>query len=482
MRKRESVLVNGIFFSVYRVLNILFPLVTSVYVARILLADGTGRVAYAQNIVTYFTLVAALGLPTYGTREIAKIINNRKEYNTTFLELFIINAISTTICAVCYYSLCFFIPAFKADIKLYLVAGISILLNYINIDWLYQGREEYRYISIRGFVVKLICTLLLFVIVKNKTDYVIYAGLHCLIIGGNSFVNILGLKKRISLDINKLHLMKHFKPLLILFATNIAIELYTMLDTTMLGIMCEKRIVGYYSYAMKTSKIIISVLSAATTVLLPRLSHLYSDGEKGKFNILGNKGILFLLLSSIPLATILCFNADYAVLFLYGSEYIPAISTLRILSMLIIPISFSTYLGIQILCSTGLEKKMLEAVSIGAALNIVLNSVLIPRFQQNGAAVASLISEVAVASIDFLFAYKVLKIHINRKHILTIFVSLLLMIACMCTIRFFVHQYVVSLIVSSGVGILIYMIVLYVFDVGEMKEIVSKFRMAIRRG
>lgn len=481
MNRKESVMVNGIFFSAYRVLNILFPLVTSVYVARILLADGTGRVAYAQNIVTYFTLIAALGLPTYGTREIAKSLDNKTKYNTTFFELFIINAISTTACALCYYSLCFIVPAFRADIKLYLVAGISTLLNYINIDWLYQGREEYKYISIRGFIVKLICTLLLFVLVKNKNDYVMYAGLHCMIIGGNSFANVLGLRKRVSFDKYNVNLAKHFRPLLILFATNIAIELYTMLDTTMLGIMCEKSVVGYYSYAMKTSKIIITVLSAATTVLLPRLSHLYNEGDKSKFNNLANKGILFLLLSSLPLATVLCINADYAVLFLYGNEYIPAIQTLRILSMLIIPISFSTYFGIQILCSSGLEKKMLEAVSLGAILNIILNSILIHRFQQNGAAVASLISEIAVALIDLLFASKVLKLQLDRKSIFTILLSLLVLVASIFTIRLLVHQYVLSLILSSGIGIIIYLIILYVFNVGELKVLVSKLRLSSKR-
>ena len=302
-----------------------------------------------------------------------------------------------------------------------------------------------------------------------------------MIIGGNSFVNVWGLRKRISFDKENVNLSKHFKPLLILFATNIAIELYTMLDTTMLGIMCEKSVVGYYSYAMKTSKIIVTVLSAATTVLLPRLSHLYNERNKSEFNNLANKGIIFLLLSSFPLAIILCINADYTVLFLYGNEYIPAIHTLRILSMLIIPISFSTYFGIQILCSVGLEKKMLEAVSLGAILNIVLNSILIHRFQQDGAAVASLISEIAVALIDLLFVSKVLKFQLDKKSIITIFMSLLVLIASIFIIRLLVHPYVLSLILSSGIGIIAYFIILYAFNIGELKVLVSKIRLKSKR-
>ena len=153
-RKNSSVAINGLFFAGYRVLNILFPLITSVYVARVLLPSGTGRVAYAQNVVTYFTLLASLGLPTYGTREIARNLSSEEKYNETFFELISINTISTTIFAIAYYTLCFTIPSFRNDLQLYLVAGLAIVLNYFNIDWLYQGREEYKYIAIRGFLIK----------------------------------------------------------------------------------------------------------------------------------------------------------------------------------------------------------------------------------------------------------------------------------------------------------------------------------------
>lgn len=439
-RKNNSVAINGLFFAGYRVLNILFPLITSVYVARVLLPSGTGRVAYAQNVVTYFTLLASLGLPTYGTREIARNLSSEEKYNETFFELISINTISTTICAIAYYTLCFTIPSFSNDLQLYLIAGLAIVLNYFNIDWLYQGREEYKYIAIRGFLIKALSVALLFLVVKEQSDYVAYAGIYCLVLGGNNLVNCIGLKRRVHFTKRKLNLRRHLKPIIILFATTVAIELYTMLDTTMLGIICSDQVVGYYSYAMKTTKIIITVLTAATTVLLPRLSSTYHVSRE-RYKSLANKGIAFLFSVSIPISAYMYFNAYDIVVFLYGNHYENAVETLKILALLIPFISFSTYLGAQILCSANCEKDMLIAVSIGAITNILMNAVLIPRFYQNGAAIASVASEFIVMLCDAYFVKRIIELRIPAKVVMvTVIISMSVII---CTL--IVHGHVSSM-------------------------------------
>lgn len=439
-RKNNSVAINGLFFAGYRVLNILFPLITSVYVARVLLPSGTGRVAYAQNVVTYFTLLASLGLPTYGTREIARNLSSEEKCNETFFELISINTISTTICAIAYYTLCFTIPSFSNDLQLYLIAGLAIVLNYFNIDWLYQGREEYKYIAIRGFLIKALSVALLFLVVKEQSDYVAYAGIYCLVLGGNNLVNCIGLKRRVHFTKRKLNLRRHLKPIIILFATTVAIELYTMLDTTMLGIICSDQVVGYYSYAMKTTKIIITVLTAATTVLLPRLSSTYHVSRE-RYKSLANKGIAFLFSVSIPISAYMYFNAYDIVVFLYGNHYENAVETLKILALLIPFISFSTYLGAQILCSANCEKDMLIAVSIGAITNILMNAVLIPRFYQNGAAIASVASEFIVMLCDAYFVKRIIELRIPAKVVMvTVIISMSVII---CTL--IVHGHVSSM-------------------------------------
>lgn len=464
-RKNSNVAINGLFFAGYRVLNILFPLITSVYVARVLLPSGTGRVAYAQNVVTYFTLLASLGLPTYGTREIARTLSSEEKYNETFFELISINTISTTICAVAYYTLCFTIPSFRNDLQLYLVAGLAIVLNYFNIDWLYQGREEYKYIAIRGFLIKALSVALLFLVVREQSDYVAYAGIYCLVLGGNNFVNCIGLKRRVHFTKRKLNLKRHLKPIIILFATTVAIELYTMLDTTMLGIMCSDQVVGYYSYAMKTTKIIITVLTAATTVLLPRLSSTYHISRE-RYKSLANKGIAFLVSVSIPISTYMYFNAYDIVVFLYGNHYENAVETLKILALLIPFISFSTYLGAQILCSANCERNMLVAVSIGAITNILMNAILIPRFYQNGAAIASVASEFIVMLCDAYFVKRIIELRIPIKTVMVTVVTS--MSVAICTL--IIHEYVSSMflrLLIAGITMVV------VFGVLSAKSIIA---------
>ena len=451
-------------------MNILFPFITSVYVAHVLLPVGVGKVAFAQNLVTYFTLIASLGLPVYGTRVIAKYINNQELYNKSFWELFTINGISTFLCTLCYYSICITHPFFREDLSLYLVAGISIILNFINIDWLYQGREEYKYISIRGAIIKTLSLSILFLFVKSTQDYIVYAAIHCFVLSGNYIVNVIGLKSRIKLTHCKLQLSNHVKPLLILFATNVAIELYTLLDTSMLGFLKTSEIVGYYSYAMKISKICITVLVAATSVMLPKLSQYYTYSNKDKYYELANKGLLFTLVTAIPVTIILMMCANELIPFLYGVNFFNAVSCFEVLSFLAIPITLSSYLGVQILCSAGHESKMLIAVLVGAISNIILNLILIPKYNHEGAAIASLTSETIVAIIEIIIAYKLLHVGFGSRTFLKICLASIVLLHAMVITRFFFNNALLRMIVPSILGIIAYSICL----LSVLKSLIKK--------
>lgn len=414
---KSNTIENAAYFIGYKLLNLIVPFFTSVYVARILLPEGVGKVALAQNLVTYFTLVASLGMPIYGTREISKVINDKDKYNKLFWELFWLNAISTTVCIISYYTICLSIPIYRSELALYCVVGLTLVLNFFSIDWLYQGRAEYKYISIRGSIIKLLSVIFLFLFVKDASDYVIFAAINVMIQGGNYFINMYGLRSRIQFKKYKLSLSAHWKPLFILFATNVAIEVYTLLDTTMLGIFNTDEVVAYYTYAMKTSKIMVVFLVTATSVLLPKLSSYYEEKKYELYNKMVEKALYFSLLASIPCAILIFLNSSDIVTLLYGESFSGSTNCLRILSFLNIPITISTFLGIQVLCSAGKEKSMLKAVLMGAILNVSLNLVLIPRFAHNGAAISSLISEITVAIVEFAMVYKLLSFKIQFRTI-----------------------------------------------------------------
>ena len=191
--KKSSFSSNAIYNVLYKLLNVLFPLVSIAIISRVLQPTGVGKVSSAQNIVTYFSFIAPLGLAFYGTREVAK--HNGTKLNVLFSELILINGISTSICTIAYYVMIFTLPYFAGERILYSVTGLAIVLNYINVDWFYQGKEEYKYIALRSSIVKLVMLLCIIIFIHKGEDYIKYAFITCLATAGNYFFNIIQLKK-----------------------------------------------------------------------------------------------------------------------------------------------------------------------------------------------------------------------------------------------------------------------------------------------
>ena len=211
---QKSLVKNSIFNIIYTVANILFPFVTSVYVSRILLPAGVGKVAAAQNLASYFVTLAALGLPSYGVREFAKVREDEKRKNSLFTELITLNLISTTVAVVAYAAFLIYNNGFKGEWALYICCGLTICFNYLNIDWIYQGLEEYGYITVRSIVIKLLSLVLLFVFVRSRKDYVAYALLTSLALGGNYIFNVIHARKMVRFSFENLNIKRHIKTVL----------------------------------------------------------------------------------------------------------------------------------------------------------------------------------------------------------------------------------------------------------------------------
>lgn len=424
MNSKISLAKNSIYNVLYRMLNVFFPLISATYIARIILAKGVGEVSYAQNIVSYFTTLAALGIPNYGIREIAKIRNDNKLVNRTFSELVTINALSTTVCFIVYILMIFWIPSFRDNTIMYYAVGLMIPFNYINVDWFYQGNEDYSYITKRSFIIKFISLFAMFCFVRTERDAAIYALITSLATGGNNIFNIIHLKHYgIKFQFRNLNLKKHLKSIIILLSSVIAVEFYTMLDTTMIGIFCDSSSVAYYTNSMKLVKILITVVTAIGGVLLPRLSLYYSKGDIEKCEQVVNKVFRIMLLLFVPCEIGLILTANIVMPFLFGESFLPAVLTLRISALLICTLGFSNLFGTQLLMTFGAERKLLICTVMGAVSNVIVNLILIPIFQQNGAAVASVISETIVTLMTVIYSGKYIKIRLSKHYIWTLFLS-----------------------------------------------------------
>ncbi len=416
----KSLTKNSFFYFIYNVLNMLFPFLTSMYVARILPTASIGEVAYAQNIVSYFAILAFLGIPTYGLREIAKARNDREELSKLFSELFVINFISTVVFSFMCYGLILLVPAFGNNLVLYLVVGLTVILNMLNISWLYEGLEEFRYVSIRNGIFKFLMFGVLLLVVKTPNDMIPYAAITVLGVAGNNIVNMVYSRNFVKFRLRGLNLARHMKSIFMLVMVNLAIEIYSLVGTSLLGILSTKESVAFYSYAGKTNKILIQITNTITMVLVPRIAYYHGEGRKTEFNQLLTKALKLLVLIAVPLIICIQFTADFLYPQVFGNAYIRSAVVEKILCFVLLIAPIGYLLGSRVMLISGNERLMVICVSIGAIVNTVSNFFLIQAYGEIGAAIASVISELVVAAIYVNFGRRVFSLFALKRNFMNV--------------------------------------------------------------
>ena len=411
---QKSLAKNSIYNIIYTIANILFPFATSIYVSRILLPVGVGKVASAQNIASYFVTIAALGLPSYGVREFAKIRENKREKNKLFTELFLLNIVSTTLALAGFSMLVVINRGFHGEWALYGACGLVIVFNYLNIDWMYMGLEEYGYITVRSLLIKAVSLVVLFLVVKTKQDYVLYALISSLATGGNYVFNVINARKFVEIDFFDIRIRRHLKSVLLIACIVFLSSIYNKIDVTMLNMMATDESVGFYSYAQKTINMVLAMASAVTAALLPRLSYYY-DNDKEEFYRLLDKGFQILCVMTLPLAVVMALVAPQAVEFLYGEAFEPASLTIQLMCPLILIKGFGDLFCYQLVYSTKSERIILPAATLASVINIVANATLIPVLCQNGAVIASVFSELVTNTVQFIYMKKKVWFRIDKK-------------------------------------------------------------------
>lgn len=449
---------NTIFNVIYNVANIIFPLITSMYVSRILLDEGIGQVAYAQNIASYFVTFAALGIPTYGIREVAKVRNNKIMTNKLFTELFVINFVSTIIAFFSYLFLVLSFSDFRDDFLLFLCCGIPIFMNFFNVDWFYQGNEKYVYIAIRSVAIKILLLVFVIFFVKTREDYILYALITSLALCFNYIFNVVHIRKYVRFDFSELQFKRHFKPIFILAISIFLSSIYSKVDVTMLGVLSTQSAIGIYNNAHKVVEMIIMVATSISAVFLPRLSYFYKE-NRVEFYRLIEVGINILAFLTFPMMIGVFILAPEIIVVMFGNAFLDGGTTIRIFSVLILIKSFGNLLCYQLVIATGNEKKRLPAY-VGAAIsNVVLNLLLIPILGQNGAAIASVISEVIVNGYQTREMKRILGFKIPVKVIIQGVLSSTIMGIVVLYVVSFVTASLTKCIIGVIAGVISYVVV-----------------------
>lgn len=455
--KQKSISTNYIYNTILKVLNILFPMITFPYIARVLTASGVGKINFSLSVISYFILISRIGIPMYGIRECAKYRDNKKKLTKTVQEILIINLGSLILSLILFYLILFNSNILSNYKDVLLILSINIISTTIGMEWFYQAIEEYKYITLRNIFVKIVSLVLIFLLIRKQNDYNIYAFILVISVSLSYLYNFFYSRTYINLFKKYSHynFKKHIKPIFLLFAMSVSISIYTHLDKVMLGILTNDEAVGYYTSANKLVRVIVSLVTSLGTVLLPRMSYYIKNDLTKEINNLIDKSLNFIFLLAIPASVGVFMLAKPIILIFTGSGYTEAITTVRILSPVILIIGLSNLIGVQILLSHGKEKFTLISTSIGAVTNFVLNLLLIQKFNHNGAAIATIVAETSVVTAQIYFAYSYLKGNVNFKNIFQYFIgSILIIMTCLIVNYYFDNMLlltILSILLSSFV-------------------------------
>lgn len=407
---KKNVIVNGI-----RVLmQILFPLISFPYASRILLADGIGKVNFASSIIAYFVLFASLGISSYGTRNGAKVRDDKDKLSIFTQELFFINMVTTIITYIIFVLCLYFVPKFVSYRNILLITSLSIICTPIGIDWLYGAIEDFGYITKRSIIFQFISLILLFVFVKDSGDIIEYTCVTIFSTVGSNILNIIHSRHFVNWKLYKLsdyNFIKHLKPILIIFGVNLACNIYMNLDKTMLGVLVNDYEVGLYTAAYKVNNIVLSFVNSVGAVLLPRMSYFISEQKIKEYHDLFYKSFNIVLMLAIPATIGLYMLSSELIFLLSGEQYFGAIPAMQILSLLILISGMGTTFSVQLFVPNDQEKVCLIASTCAAITNFISNLYFIPIFGAKGAAIGTIICEIVALIICLINAKK----NINLK-------------------------------------------------------------------
>lgn len=462
----HSVKYNFIMNMILKVSSLIFPLITLPYITRTLGATQNGKIEFATSIVSYFLMLAQLGIPTYGVRACAKCRDDKNKLTKTVHELLFINCIS------CLFSYVLLIFATIYTYKFYeyrlliMIQSISLLMNMLGMEWFYQAIEQYQYITVRNIIFKFVGIVMMFCLIHNPDDYLLYCGITVFCSCGSYLLNFIYGRHILNhkLYLGKYEIKKHLKPIFIFFALSIAVSIYANMDTVMLGFMSNDKEVAFYAIATKIKIILAMVISSLGPVLLPRIVYYLSVGQKEKFEYYLEKSIHFVLIISGALVGYFFFMANVVIKILGGDEYMDAVPIMRVIMLALIPLGIGNIVCNQVLTPLGKEKYIMYSTIVGACINLVFNLFLIPIFGALGATIATVITETVVAGIQLFHSRDNIIIVFKKLQYLKILSAVSIALIILNLTKYYLHANdFIQIVITFSVYIIAYFSLLLIF-------------------
>lgn len=444
--------------------SIVFPLITFPYAARILLPEGIGLVNFQNSIIGYITLLSSLGIPMYAVREVARVRDNIEERNRVTVEITLLSLLLAAGGYVIVFVVGEFIPQINAHLTLFYILSLSILFTALGVNWFYTAVEDFKFITIRGLIIRCLFVIALFVFVRSKSDLLIYGIVTVGSTVGNNVINFVHLRKYISIfriDWKQLNVFRHLKPAIRIFVLNLSISIYVQLNPVMLGFLSDNVQVGYFTAGSKISHIILTVVTSMATVLLPRVSNLVQKHEIERFNQLITKVYHYYMALAIPFTIGLIVLSVPLTLVLCGKEFYDASAVVAITAPIVILISITNIIGIQVLYPYGKEDYVTYSTIGGAVINLILDIPLIIWLGAIGASISTVLAEFTVLVIQVHLGKGYISFKYFDKNIRLYAVASIVMAVFVLLTEGLFAKPILQLLVPTLSGVIIYSIILY---------------------
>ena len=393
----KSLQKNFLYNVLYQILLVILPLITAPYISRTLGATAVGVYSYTYSVAYYFLLIAMLGIGNHGNRSIAAVRDDRKKLNKTFSSIYSLQVITFSIAILAY---AIYLVLFVKDNRLIvLLQLIYVTSGLFDIGWLFFGLEQFKLTVARNTLIKISTVVLMFV--HKPSDLWKYT---LIMSAGTLFSQAylwLYVKKYVSFEkCSVKEITSNIKPVLILFIPVLAYSIYKVMDKIMLGNMSSYDQVGFYNNAEKIINIPMGIITALGTVMLPRMSNIVANGDKKRVDdYIRISAKLVTLLSSAIAFGLMGVSSVLAPVF-FGDEFIACGEIIRLLSVTVFFIAWANVIRTQYLIPNKRDSIYLTSTMVGAILNLIINWMLIPKYQANGAAFGTIVAEFSVMLVQ----------------------------------------------------------------------------------
>lgn len=464
-----SIKKNFLYSSLLTVSGYIIAFITFPHVSRALGVTNLGTCNFIDSIVNYVILFSMLGINTIGIREIAKNKGDKVELTKTFNNIICLNLIFTLLASLVYVILIFSVDKLYAHKELMFIGLFKILFNVFMVEWFFKGIEDFKYITSRSLLIKVIYAACIFIFIKKPADYTLYYVLTVSMIVFNAIIDWRYIRTVIQPSFKNLSPKEHIKPILIVGVYLLLTSMYTSFNVAYLGFTSGEKEVGYYTTATKLYAILLSLFTAFTGVMLPRMSSLIAEGKLAEFERMVKKSVDVLFSFSIPLVIITVIFSSSIISLLSGPGYEGAIVPMTIVMPLMIIIGYEQILVTQILMPLKKDREILINSILGALIGLGLNIFLVSKYKSSGSAMVWVFSEVSVLICAQYFVSKAIKAHFPYLKFLTHLLAALPAVIICYSIRDYVKVgHIAQLLLATACIGLYYLIVQLKFFKNEL--------------